>query len=53
MFANIEYELDELRRDLKLLALSKEKGIQLHYFHDKCVIEPGLVKTKDGKAHTV
>jgi len=53
MFANIEYELDELRRDLKLLALSKEKGIQLHYFNDKCVIEPGLVKTKDGKAHTV
>ncbi|KAF8138439.1 DNA photolyase, FAD-binding/Cryptochrome [Boletus edulis] len=44
LFANIEYEVDELRRDLKVLALSKEKG---------CIIEPGLIKTKDGRAHAV
>ncbi|KAF8556978.1 hypothetical protein OG21DRAFT_1435920 [Imleria badia] len=53
LFANMEYEVDELRRDLKVLALSKEKGIRPHYFHDRCIIEPGLIKTKDGKAHTV
>ncbi|KAN0097489.1 DNA photolyase, FAD-binding/Cryptochrome [Tylopilus felleus] len=53
LFANMEYEVDELRRDLKVLSLSKEKGIQPHYFHDRCIIEPGLIKTRDGKAHTV
>ena len=53
MFANMEYEVDELRRDLEVLALSKEKGIQPHYLHDRCIIEPGLIKTKDGKAHAV
>ncbi|KAG9317430.1 DNA photolyase [Chiua virens] len=53
LFANIEYEIDELRRDLKVLTLSKEKGIRPHYFHDKCIIEPGLINTKDGKTHTV
>lgn len=53
MFANIEYEVDELRRDLKVFLLSKEKGIQPHYFHDRCIIEPGIIKTKEGKAHSV
>ncbi|KIJ20270.1 hypothetical protein PAXINDRAFT_68784 [Paxillus involutus ATCC 200175] len=53
LFANMEYEVDELRRDLQILALSKEKGIQPHYFQDRCIVDPGVVKTKDGKAHTV
>ncbi|KIL00609.1 hypothetical protein PAXRUDRAFT_712848 [Paxillus rubicundulus Ve08.2h10] len=53
LFANMEYEVDELRRDLQILALSKEKGIRPHYFQDRCIIDPGIVKTKDGKAHTV
>ncbi|KAF9226578.1 hypothetical protein BS17DRAFT_794071 [Gyrodon lividus] len=53
LFANMEYEIDELRRDLQILAVSKTKGIQPHYFHDKCIVDPGVVKTKDGKAHKV
>ena len=53
MFANIEYEVDELRRDLQVLSISKEKGIRPHYFHDRCIIEPGVIKTKDGRAHAV
>ncbi|KAH0839897.1 DNA photolyase, FAD-binding/Cryptochrome [Lanmaoa asiatica] len=53
MFANMEYEVDELRRDLNVLDLSKEKGIRPHYFHDRSVVEPGVIKTKAGKTHTV
>lgn len=53
MFANMEYEVDEFRRDLEVLAISKEKGIRPHYFHDRCIIEPGVIKTKEGKTHTV
>lgn len=46
VFANVEYEVDELRRDLKLLDLSKEAGIGCHLFHDRCLVEPGEVLTK-------
>lgn len=49
----MEYEVDELRRDLKVFTLSKEKDIRPYFFHDRCIIEPGLIKTKEGKAHTV
>lgn len=53
MFANMEYEVDELRRDLEVLAISKEKGIRPHYFHDRCIVEPGVIKTRDGNTHRV
>ena len=53
IYANIEYEVDELRRDLKVCALAKEKGIQATFVHDKCVIEPGLILTKEKKAYAV
>ncbi|KAG7096829.1 hypothetical protein E1B28_004238 [Marasmius oreades] len=53
LYANIEYEVDELRRDLKVCALAKEKGIKATFVHDKCVIEPGLLKTKGNKAYAV
>ncbi|KAF9268092.1 hypothetical protein L218DRAFT_984313 [Marasmius fiardii PR-910] len=53
LYANIEYEVDELRRDIKVCALAKEKGIKATFVHDKCVIEPGLLKTKEGKAYAV
>lgn len=54
LFANIEYEIDELRRDIKVCELSRENGkIGCTFVHDKCIIEPGLVKTKEGKAYTV
>jgi deoxyribodipyrimidine photo-lyase len=53
IFANIEYELDELRRDIKLCALAKEKGIKVELFHDRCIVEPGVVKTGQGKTYTV
>ncbi|KAG9015432.1 hypothetical protein FRB94_000036 [Tulasnella sp. JGI-2019a] len=49
LFANIEYEVDELRRDLKLLELSSGAGIGCSLFHDRCLVAPGEVLTKGGK----
>ncbi|KAF4574980.1 hypothetical protein EYR36_006334 [Pleurotus pulmonarius] len=53
LFANIEYEVDELRRDISICKLSKADGIQATFSHDKCVIEPGVLTTKQGKVYTV
>ncbi|EEB99062.1 hypothetical protein MPER_01320, partial [Moniliophthora perniciosa FA553] len=52
-YANIEYEVDELRRDLKVCALAKSKGMKAMFVHNKCIIEPGVVTTKANKAYAV
>lgn len=53
LYANIEYEVDELRRDIKVCELAQPQGIKPVFWHDKCIIEPGIVKTKEGKTYTV
>ncbi|EIW82091.1 hypothetical protein CONPUDRAFT_53990 [Coniophora puteana RWD-64-598 SS2] len=53
LFANMEYEVDELRRDIKVCQLAKTNNIKTTFFHDKCIAEPGLCMTKDGRAYTV
>ena len=51
VFANYEYEVDELRRDTKLLkeAGSKEHSFQVALRHDQTVMEPGTMTTGAGK----
>ncbi|KAL8976436.1 MAG: hypothetical protein Q9205_007554 [Flavoplaca limonia] len=47
VFANYEYEVDELRRDIKFVQQSQNKWeISLH--HDQTVIEPGTMRTGSG-----
>ncbi|KAL8764116.1 MAG: hypothetical protein Q9184_000258 [Pyrenodesmia sp. 2 TL-2023] len=47
VFANYEYEIDELRRDIKFVRHSKgQRIISIH--HDQTVIEPGTMKTGSG-----
>lgn len=54
LFANIEYEVDELRRDTKLCELANETGqVKCTFVHDKCIITPGKVLTKEGKTYSV
>lgn len=53
LYANIEYEVDELRRDIKVCELARLQGVKSIFWHDKCIIEPGVVKTKEGKTYTV
>lgn len=54
VFANYEYEVDELRRDLALAKrLAKEEGMTLQLCHDQTVIEPGTLTTGAGGPHKV
>lgn len=53
LFANIEHEVDELRRDLQMCQLAKEGKVTCTFAHDKCIITPGTVKTKEDKTYTV
>jgi deoxyribodipyrimidine photo-lyase len=48
VFANYEYEVDELRRDIKFVKESGE-DIEVKMFHDQTVVEPGTVLTGNGK----
>lgn len=50
VFANYEYEIDELRRDLKVLdAAKKDSSFQLALRHDQTVMEPGTMVSNTGK----
>lgn len=51
--ANIEYEVDELRRDAKLVRLCAGKNIDFALSHDTCVAPPGSLSTQQGKQYAV
>lgn len=53
LFANIEYEVDELRRDAKLVRLCAENGIKFEAAHDTCVVTPGNLQSQQGKQYAV
>lgn len=44
VFANIEYEIDELRRDIRVLAALGSTPATLDLRHDQTVVEPGALK---------
>ena len=48
VFANYEYEVDELRRDTKLLKQSNN-GFHVSLHHDQTIVEPGTMMTGGGK----
>ncbi|KAK4446406.1 Deoxyribodipyrimidine photo-lyase [Podospora aff. communis PSN243] len=53
LFANLEYEVDELRREAKLARLFAEKGLALHVAHDTCVVPPGPLRSGTGRPYAV
>ena len=53
LFANMEYEVDELRRDAKLVRLCAENGIRFEAAHDTCVVTPGKLTSQQGKQYAV
>ncbi|VDB85450.1 unnamed protein product [Peniophora sp. CBMAI 1063] len=53
LFANIEYAVDELRRDIRVCELAHENNVGVQFVHDKLIIEPGKLFTKQGKPYTV
>lgn len=53
LFENMEYEVDELRREAKMVRRCAEKGIDVEVVHDTCVVPPGALKTGSGKQYAV
>ncbi|KAL1706442.1 DNA photolyase, FAD-binding/Cryptochrome [Schizophyllum commune] len=53
LYANIEYEVDELRRDIQVCEFAKKDGMKATFVHDKCIVEPGVAVKKDGSYYAV
>ncbi|KAH6624700.1 DNA photolyase, FAD-binding/Cryptochrome [Chaetomium sp. MPI-SDFR-AT-0129] len=53
LYANMEYEVDELRREAKLARMLAEKGMCVETMHDTCVVPPGRLQTGAGKQYAV
>ncbi|KAK7967978.1 deoxyribodipyrimidine photo-lyase [Apiospora aurea] len=53
LFANMEYEVDELRREAKLVRMCAERSIAMEVVHDTCVVPPGALTTGAGKQYSV
>ncbi|KAK8034130.1 Deoxyribodipyrimidine photo-lyase [Apiospora rasikravindrae] len=53
LFANMEYEVDELRREANLVRMCAERGIAMEVVHDTCVVPPGALMTGAGKQYSV
>jgi deoxyribodipyrimidine photo-lyase len=53
LFANVEYEVDELRREAKMVRACLEKGIAMHVVPDTCVVNPGELASGAGKQYSV
>ncbi|OKP10124.1 Deoxyribodipyrimidine photo-lyase [Penicillium subrubescens] len=51
--ANLEYEVDELRRDAKVVRRCADHDIDFTPSHDTCVVTPGLLITGAGKQYAV
>ncbi|KAH8905786.1 hypothetical protein BR93DRAFT_969018 [Coniochaeta sp. PMI_546] len=53
LYANMEYEVDELRREAKMVRLCAERGIAMEVVHDTCVVPPGRLKSGTGNQYAV
>lgn len=53
VYANIEYEVDELRREALLTRQCLERGIAFTVVPDTCVIAPGELSSQQGKQYAV
>ncbi|KAM3086160.1 DNA photolyase phr1 [Clarireedia jacksonii] len=53
LFANVEYEVDELRREAMMVRSCLDKGIAMDVLPDTCVVNPGELATGQGKQYSV
>ncbi|EIW66272.1 hypothetical protein TREMEDRAFT_35180, partial [Tremella mesenterica DSM 1558] len=53
LFVNLEYEVDELRRDIATVKFGQEKGVKVECFHDRLVVPPGRITSQAGKPMSV
>ncbi|KKY19429.1 putative deoxyribodipyrimidine photo-lyase [Diplodia seriata] len=53
LFCNMEYEVDELRREALLTKKCLDAGIDFTVVHDDVVVSPGALQTGQGKQYAV
>ncbi|CZT06608.1 probable deoxyribodipyrimidine photo-lyase [Rhynchosporium agropyri] len=53
LFTNVEYEVDELRREARMVRACLEKGIAMDVVPDTCVVSPGELSSGTGKQYSV
>ncbi len=53
LYANREYEWNEVRRDRQVHRLLKDEGLPCHWVHDQVLRAPGTVLTGKGEPYTV
>ena len=53
LFANMEYEVDELRREARMVRAGLQKGVCVEVVHDTCVVAPGELASQSGKQYAV
>ncbi|PFH62949.1 hypothetical protein XA68_10965 [Ophiocordyceps unilateralis] len=53
LFANIEYEVDELRREAHMVRDLSENGKAFDVVHDSCVVPPGQLQSGSGNQYAV
>lgn len=53
VYKNVEYEVDELRRDARMVRKCIERGIAMDVTPDTCVVAPGELHTGAGKQYSV
>ena len=53
IYANIEYEVDELRRETRLVSSCLHRGISFQVLHDTCVVAPGELSSQQGNQYAV
>ena len=53
LYANIEYEVDELRRESRLIRAGIKKGVAVDVLPDTCVVAPGELSSGSGKQYSV
>jgi deoxyribodipyrimidine photo-lyase len=53
LYANVEYEVDELRREASLVRSLLEHGIAFEVTPDTCVVSPGELSSGTGKQYSV
>lgn len=51
--ANMEYEVDELRRDETVVREGETKGVAVEIVHDTCVVPPGRLRSGAGTYYAV
>ncbi|KAL9029515.1 MAG: hypothetical protein Q9196_002253 [Gyalolechia fulgens] len=53
LYCNIEYEVDELRREALMIREGLKKGIAINTIHDTCVVAPGQLSSGSGTQYAV